>query len=68
MTLLYEFTLQNSEESPRPETAFGVNFRIPQHTASGVQIDGVKIAGDAGYKPYKGFKGELTSGSYEIRW
>ncbi|TIA72543.1 hypothetical protein E3P92_02209 [Wallemia ichthyophaga] len=58
---------KSSEESPRPETAFGVNFRIPQHTASGVQIDGVKIAGDAGYKPYKGFKGELTSGSYEIQ-
>lgn len=58
----------SSEEMPSPEPSFQVNFQINQHILSGLKVDHIKVVNETGYKPFKGVRTFVKSGSYEVRW
>lgn len=53
---------------PTPNPAFTVQFKISNHTYSGLRVDQLKVHGDVGYKPFKGVRTSSRAGRVDVRW
>lgn len=59
-------TARNGRATPDP--AFTVQFKISNHTFSGLRVDQLKVSGDVGYKPFKGVRTSSRGGRVDVRW
>ena len=53
---------------PTPDPAFTIAYNVSNYTYSGLRVDQLRVAGDVGYKPFKGVRTSARSGRVEVRW
>lgn len=53
---------------PTLDPSFSLHFGVSNYTFSGLRVDQLKVAGDVGYKPFKGVRTGAGAGRVDVRW